>query len=33
VLVTIDLATGVTSVLGVIGTSNPVVGLAVDLWN
>jgi Domain of unknown function (DUF4394) len=32
-LVSIDLATGATSVVGVIGTPNPIVGLAVDLWN
>ena len=32
-LLSIDLATGATSVIGVIGTTNPVVGLAVDLWN
>jgi Domain of unknown function (DUF4394) len=32
-LVSIDLATGATSVIGVIGTPNPIVGLAVDLRN
>jgi len=32
-LVSIDLATGATSVVGVIGTPNPIVGLAVDLGN
>ncbi len=32
-LVAIDLATGAASVVGVIGTPNPVVGLAVVLWN
>jgi hypothetical protein len=32
-LVSIDLTTGATSVIGVIGTTNPIVGLAVDLWN
>ena len=32
-LVSIDLTTGATSVIGVIGTANPIVGLAVDLWN
>lgn len=32
-LVAIDLATGVASVGGVIGTPNPVVGLAVVLWD
>jgi len=32
-LVQIDLATGATTVVGVIGTPNPIVGLAVDLQN
>ena len=32
-LVSIDLTTGIASVVGVIGTPNPIVGLAVDLWN
>ena len=32
-LVQIDLNTGATTVVGVIGTPNPIVGLAVDLQN